>query len=74
MLFRSDGLEDTPNTYTTETAAFDEEGDGFGDEFMEFNEEETDSDAAGDLLDDDLDYENDDLEFDFASDDDDPLE
>ena len=73
-----DGLEDTPIAYPEETTSFEDEE---GDEFNEFNEDEfatsedEDSEEPGGLIDDDLDFGNDDFEdLGFDDSDDEPLE
>ena len=72
-----DGLEDTPNAYpadTDEDVFEDEEGFDDFDDFGDSDGEEEPLDD-GDLLDGDLEFEDDDLSFDFdGSDDDEPLE
>ncbi len=73
-----DGLEDTPIAYPEENTPFEDEE---GDEFNEFNEDEfasdedEDSEEPGGLIEDDLDFGNDDFnDLGFDDSDDEPLE
>ena len=69
-----DGLEDTPITYPEETTSFEDEED---DEFQEFNDddfggsEDEESEEAGELIEDDLDFGDDDFDLGFDDPDDD---